>query len=78
MNGDTAEKQIERIRAMMKDAKSKCTLEVVRGEIDSVHLRFHCGDQIFSKAYTGRWLETFDDDALKRELDLATQGRMFS
>jgi hypothetical protein len=74
MNGDRANKQIERIRALVKQANSQCTIEVVPGELDSVHLTFHCSGQRHSVAWVGAWLETLDSDALWRELDLATRG----
>ena len=74
MNGDRAKKQIERISAMVKQARSKCTIEMVPGALDSVHLTFHCGGERHSVAWVGAWLETLDQDALWRELFAATRG----
>jgi hypothetical protein len=74
MNGDRARREIERISAMVRESNSRCTTEVVPGELDSVHLTFHCSGRRHSVAWVGAWLETLDADALWRELDLATRG----
>jgi hypothetical protein len=74
MNGDRADRQIDRILTMARQANSTCTVEVVPGELDSIHLTFHCSGQRHSVAWVGAWLETLDADALWRELDLATRG----
>jgi hypothetical protein len=74
MNGDRADKQIDRIRAMVREANSQCTVEVVPGQLDSVHLSFHCNGRRHTVAWVGAWLETLDQDALWGELDLATRG----
>jgi hypothetical protein len=74
MNGDQAERQFQRIQELKSRSKSDCFIEPVIGELDSVHVTFHCGGKRFSKAWTGAWLATLDDKALVRELDIATQG----
>jgi hypothetical protein len=74
MNGDRAEKQFKRIGTMLKESGSKCSIERVPGEADSVHATFHCGKQRHSVAWVGAWLETLDENELWRQLDLATRG----
>jgi hypothetical protein len=74
MNGDRANKQIQRIRDMVKQSNSKCTIEIVPGELDSVHLTFHCGGQRRSVQWVGAWLETLSQDQLWRELEINTVG----
>ena len=74
MNGDRASQQFERIQAMLEQSGSDCTIERHVGELDSVHLTFHCGGQRRSVAWVGERLETLSDDDLWREIDLATMG----
>jgi len=74
MNGDRANKQIQRIRDMVKQSGSKCTIEVVPGELDSVRLTFHCSGQRYSVPWVGVQLEALGDDELWREIEIRTQG----
>ena len=72
MNGDRANKQIQRIRDMVEQANSACTVDVVPGELDSVRLTFHCGNERYSIAWVGAWLETRTDDELWHDLEVQT------
>jgi hypothetical protein len=74
MNGNRANQQLERIRAMVKESGADCTIEMVPGELDSVHLTFHCGGKRHSVAWVGAWLETLTPDDLWRELYGVTLG----
>ena len=74
MNGDRAEKQLRRIKAMVEQSGSNCIIVANPGELDSVHLTFHCGEHPYSVPWVGAWLEKLSDDELWRELDLATRG----
>ena len=74
-NGDRARQQLERIRAMVRESRSNCTIEVEPASaVDSVYLRFHCGAQMHRVQWVGVWLESLSPDDLWRELDIATRG----
>ena len=74
-NGDRARQQFERIRAMVRESRSNCTIEVEPASaVDSVYLTFHCGAQIHRVQWAGAWLESLSPNDLWRELDIATRG----
>jgi len=75
MNGEGATAQLKRIEQMVRYG-SACTIETVPGELDSVHLTFHCGVERYSVQWTGAWLATLTDDDLWRLLDIQTRGRI--
>jgi hypothetical protein len=74
MNGDRADRQIQRIREMVRQSGSNCKIEVVPGELDSVHITFHCGSQRYSHPWVGAQLESLSPDELWREIEIRTQG----
>jgi hypothetical protein len=74
MNGDRANKQFQRIRDMVKQSGSTCTVEQASGELDSVHITFHWSGQRYSVPWVGAQLESLSEDELWREVEIKTLG----
>jgi hypothetical protein len=69
MNGDRAEKQIQRIRGYGPAIGFVMPCRSTAGELDSVHLYFYCRGERYPVPWVGAWLETLTPEELWRQLE---------